>query len=209
MASKDGLAYVKQLADSGDWTYIGGEEPHESDINPVAQDRYYIHHNYYLDKGKVISNDAPTPSHDQQCACNKQIKFNCWVHNKNTNEIMVIGSVCYKKFFEKRHCVKCDEPFSSDIYLVCKECRPALVRFRDERVASNQDCIVCREPLTEQAQSYKAAMCYSCYRRSGWTNPRVDRNLKKFTNLCKKRVKADKERLKALASTQRVSSVTI
>lgn len=90
------------------------------------------------------------PKYTNTCYFGHKIKQNCYIHNRFTNEIKVVGNICICKFVKKkdlpkRVCCKCRAPHKSRKHDFCKEC-------------SKIYCFQCRQP--KEFPSYK--YCQSC-----------------------------------------------
>jgi len=103
---------TKEEIENGDWVYAGG-------------DQCGAHLNYF----KIVFPEAESlPEHEDHCVCNHPIKWNCYIRHKVTNEVIVLGNCCIKKFIPKsmRTCGMCGEPHKNRKDNYCNDCRKHL-----------------------------------------------------------------------------------
>ena len=92
---------------SDDYNYCGGD-------SPKRKKYFYQIFKHYDYPEKVNS-----------CLCNTNIKNNCYVYNKKTNHILILGSCCIKKFCSngtKKTCELCNKPHRNRNKNRCKGC---------------------------------------------------------------------------------------
>ena len=114
-STPEGRKLVEDMHKKG-WVYLGGE----------ATTNNKAHTNYWeLSKNSYNLTDEDKPAHSGICKCGEQIRYNCWILNKETREIKIIGGVCIKKFTggKLRVCDECGEPHRNRVINKCNECR--------------------------------------------------------------------------------------
>jgi len=145
------------------WIYVGGEcKKNDS------------RHKRYWDLCKISYNlaDDDLPPHLKNCECGEEIRYNCWIFNKETREIKVVGGVCIKQFTNNmlRVCDECGEPHKNRVINKCNECRnklPLCVECGEpNKYLVNNKCRECRRGYCEDCgksinPQYKR--CYDCY----------------------------------------------
>ena len=96
---------IKELKNLDDWRYAGGEK------------------NQHLNYFNLLN--LQKPEKQDNCLCDHSITENCYIYNKSTNELKVLGNCCIKKFLKKssRTCEKCDQPHRNRIINQCNKCR--------------------------------------------------------------------------------------
>ena len=132
--NKKGLIKMKKIIDNSDWIYAGGDfESHWNYFNIFKKD-------YYWGKSDW------KPKWKGNCVCGELIERNCWLYNKKTNKIIVIGSKCINKFKKKQKklCSICGEEHRNIIVNKCNDCRIGL-------------CDICGCDINE-----KYSKCYNC-----------------------------------------------
>lgn len=102
---------TKEEIQSGDWVYAGGD--HERHL------RYFY---------QVFPEAESLPGHEDRCVCNHPIKWNCYIRHKVSNEVVVLGNCCIKKFIKDsgRTCGMCGEPHKNRKDNHCNDCRKHL-----------------------------------------------------------------------------------
>ncbi len=122
--------YGMNVSELKNWKYAGGNQGR--------------HKNYF----KLYFGDDILPEYASQCVCGKDIKENCYIHNEETDEILIIGNECIKKFMPKesigRRCMVCNAPHKNRKNNKCDECRIGF-------------CIDCEKPINSW---YKK--CFAC-----------------------------------------------
>ena len=106
--------------------------------------------NYFY---KIFKN-LDFPEFEDKCLCNTNIKKNCYVYNKTTKHIIILGSCCIKKFCKygiKQTCDLCNKPHKNRIGNKCNECR--LIK----KLYSGF-CIDCNKVIDR-----KYLKCYICF----------------------------------------------
>jgi len=87
------------------------------------------------------------------CLCNTNIKNNCYVYNKKTKDIIILGSCCIKKFCvngTKKTCELCNSPHSNRKINRCDFCLYI-------KIYSGK-CVDCEIEINT-----KFKRCYSCF----------------------------------------------
>lgn len=135
-----GNGYVQTLIEElGDdfmnkWSYAGGN-------------RGKRHKNYFelFNKEKKLEEPEPT----DRCACGHKIVENCYIYNKELNELRILGSCCIKKFLNE-----------SNRGRTCKDCGSS---HRNRKVNYCNDCRFkyCENCAKKKNNNYK--YCFPCY----------------------------------------------
>lgn len=73
-------------------------------------------------KNIELNYDIEYPMIKYVCICNHAIKRNCYIRNKETKEIIVMGSCCVMKFEVKKACFNCNKKHGRTKSNICIEC---------------------------------------------------------------------------------------
>lgn len=68
------------------------------------------------------NSDLEWPKHSLLCVCGHWIKKQCYIQNILTNEIIVVGNCCIKKFNIKKKCIQCQNTHNRTKYNICIDC---------------------------------------------------------------------------------------
>jgi len=93
------------------------------------------------------NNKYPQPSHTNKCKCGHHIEENCYVIDKNTEDIVVLGNCCIQKFCpdnNNRTCEICNEKHKNRVVNRCNKCRLG-------------KCDICDKKCND-----KYSTCYEC-----------------------------------------------
>lgn len=93
-------------SDFDEWEYVGGEE----DLP------YWC---FKSDEYNLVK-----PDHQDYCGCSTRIAINVYVRNVFTNEVIVVGRECMKRFMNGllKKCFICSSPHKNRLYDVCNSC---------------------------------------------------------------------------------------
>ena len=97
---------------SGSWKYVGGDTGR--------------HLNYY----RVVFRDKELPGKKTKCICDHIIRENCYIRNRDSDILLVLGNCCIKRFLPankaKRTCEICNKTHRNRIVNRCNQCRKGL-----------------------------------------------------------------------------------
>ena len=87
-----------------------------------GQERFYKQFsNRRLPVGKGL------PKHKETCICKTHIKSNCYIYNRETQKLLIIGKCCAKKFIDntlfKYKCIKCNIVKRKTKNSYCNNCK--------------------------------------------------------------------------------------
>ena len=138
-STAEGRKLVDSYLKSGDWIYAGGE----------FNNKDPRHYNYWtMTKKSYNLTDQNIPQNlTNKCLCNEEIQNDCWIMNKKTFEMLVVGNVCIKKF-------------TKGTLRVCDECG---AKHRNRKLNKCNDCKVgyCCDCGKSNDNGY--VRCYLCY----------------------------------------------
>lgn len=79
------------------------------------------HYNYW----KILFPNTELPESDFECVCLHHIQENCYIYLPNTDEIVILGNCCIKKFIPtcNRSCEVCGDTHKSRNDNRCKNCK--------------------------------------------------------------------------------------
>jgi len=153
----EGLEKIRKLKLNKDWVYAGGDEG--------------SHLNYWNIFNK--KHNFERPKHKENCVCNQEIYYNCWIVNLKKKKVKTIGNECILKFVDyKRTCEICKEPHRNSKNNRCNECRIKYCITCDKKKNNKYDeCSKCKfkkEPkngfclLCNKDINSKFNYCYTC-----------------------------------------------
>lgn len=93
------------------WVYAGGDGG--------------SHKNYW----KLVKHDhnLTRPAYTSYCICSHEIARNCFLMNKHTKDVIVVGNCCIKRFMPReasgRTCTICSKPHKNRKNNYCNDCR--------------------------------------------------------------------------------------
>lgn len=121
----------KRLGNFDEWRYAGGNQ---------GSHKLY----FYL----MFGEKRKPPAVETHCQCNHFIKEQCYIYNSGTDQLVVLGNCCIKKFIPKhmRTCEDCDKPHRNRKWNKCNECVKKI-------------CFNCGKQ-----NSPKYRFCYKCYK---------------------------------------------
>ena len=94
---------------NGSWKYVGGDTGR--------------HLNYF----KRVFPNKELHENKKKCICDHVIKENCYIYNKHSGIILVLGNCCIKRFLPKnrasRTCEMCNETHRNRTVNRCNKCR--------------------------------------------------------------------------------------
>ena len=135
MSTHDGIQKVDNYSKDNNWIYAGGDNKHHLNYWNI----FYTSKNW---SGK-------TPKKKKKCVCNHIIERNCWIYNKKTKQMKVIGACCIEKFnLGGRTCAICGDEHNNRKNNYCNNCRKGI-------------CDDCYKPLKNT--NYK--ICYHCNKK--------------------------------------------
>ena len=112
------------------WIYFGG------DIKKSPYDDVGTHHRYFCKRWKDFFDKQPIIPWDDRCVCKHKIFKNCYILNKETKEIQIIGSCCIKKFgLQGKTCSRCNKVHKNRSDNYCNDCR---VIIQEEELIKNR-----------------------------------------------------------------------
>jgi hypothetical protein len=112
--------------------YCGGD--HDEHLN------YW---NQYWTTKKIY--DKKLPEHNEKCLCEHPIEKNCYVHNRETDQIIVLGNCCIKRFVtkSKRTCDRCGDNHRNTKLNFCNTCHPKCRRCHKKVYNDEKHCDWC------------------------------------------------------------------
>ena len=125
-----------------DYYYCGG------DYQPKLNYFYQIFKHYDCPKKQNI------------CLCNTNIKKNCYVYDKETDHILILGSCCINKFTKngtRKTCENCNEQHKNIKDNICNNCRKIKQQLSKYKKFSGF-CLDCNKKIDNK---YK--YCYNCH----------------------------------------------
>lgn len=158
--------------------------------NPLEEWRYAggdtgEHEEYF----KTLFGNKQAPPHESYCICEHYIEENCYLQNKISGELIVVGNYCIKKHMPKnqagRTCSDCEQPHKNRKDNFCKDCREkrkrACPRCNEKRETKKQEicnsCIekekrACRN-CNEPRENLQDKVCQTCYILLNWDDYKV------------------------------------
>jgi hypothetical protein len=113
---------INRYADDKEWIYFGGNPKDEYSDDHDGKASH--HANYFLQSSQQYLGCTPYVPKEHHCLCGVAIKQNCFIFNKKTHEIKVIGNCCIKKFnLQGRTCFDCGAIHKNRKDNMCNECR--------------------------------------------------------------------------------------
>ena len=115
----DGLVAAGGSADLRDYVYAGGDTDGR---------QAYFNARY--------KNSRRQPDHKKACVCSHKIKENCYIENKYTGCLYVVGNVCIKRFMPGgliRTCSICGTTHKNRKDNLCGKCRDTVVFVKVDR----------------------------------------------------------------------------
>lgn len=139
--------------------------------------------------------DVVIPPYTNRCVCTKKIEENCWIMNKETCEVFVVGNHCVKRFLKKenwklKRCMGCGDPClkrTSDFCDICEEKyanymkkqiikqykkQQEKIRVAEENGTLYKFCIDCNKYIFKQGKKY--IYCYNCKQIHNDTTSNLD-----------------------------------
>ena len=120
MTTKKGILTVDKFSKDKNWIYVGGD--------------YNEHLKYFEMVSKSYGWDKK-PKHKEYCICGHYIEKNCYIYNKSTNKLKIIGIECINKFkLNGRTCDICGEKHKNRIVNRCNDCRYGICDYCDKNI---------------------------------------------------------------------------
>jgi hypothetical protein len=95
------------------------------------------------------------PNHKDSCICKTHIKTNCYIFNRESKRLLIIGKCCAKRFIDntlfKYKCIKCNIVKRKSKNTFCNDCKS------NWRECSVPEC----KTIIDKRYSY----CYNCNRK--------------------------------------------
>ena len=138
------------------------KEKHNISFEKFENDYYYCGGDYQpkLNYFYQIFKHYDCPEKEQICLCNTNIKRNCYVYNKETKHILILGSCCIKNFTKNginKTCEKCNEQHKNIKDNICNNCRKIEQQMLKYKKFSGF-CFDCNKKIDTK---YK--YCYNCH----------------------------------------------
>lgn len=104
--------------------FVGSDEDYlETYLNNMyGQERFYKQFSY-----RRPPQGMGLPKHKDNCVCKTHIKTNCYIFNRETKKILIIGKCCAKRFIDntlfKYKCIKCNVVKRKTKNSFCNDCK--------------------------------------------------------------------------------------
>lgn len=107
------------------------------------------------------------PDHENVCVCNHKIKENCFIEQKSTRKIFVIGNHCVRRFTGvRRTCTFCGTIHKNMKDNLCKDCR--------------KKHIFINVAYTQKEEAKSLGACWNPTVRMWWVHPSNKNAIEKF-----------------------------
>jgi len=139
--------------------------------------------------------DVVIPPYTNRCVCTKKIEENCWIMNKETCEVFIVGNHCVKRFLKKenwklRRCLGCGIACQKKSHW-CLDCEEEFAEYRKKQIIKQYKkqqrkikeaeengtlykfCIDCNKYIFKQGKKY--IYCYNCKQIHNDTTSNLDR----------------------------------
>jgi hypothetical protein len=138
------------LGDLNDWIYAGGNR---------GSKLKYFNQNYEMINCK----------YKNYCVCGHVIIENCYIFNKKTGQLKVLGNCCIKRYLpknnQKKTCKKCNNAHKNRLNNLCNNCRiKYLCKCGNEKELEKEKCFKCLTICkcgNKKKEVYKN--CWNCY----------------------------------------------
>ena len=120
-----------------EWRYAGGDSGSHANYYNMIKDEYNLEE----------------PGSEALCICTHPIVENCYIRHIKTNQLVVIGNCCIKRFMSEvagRRCTNCDKIHKNRTTNLCNECRKVYCEF-------------CKYELGINTVSAERGMCQECF----------------------------------------------
>jgi len=118
-----------------------------------------------------------------RCVCTKKIVENCWIMNKYTSEVLVVGNHCVKRFLKQenwklKRCMGCGDPSLKRTSEFCDKCENEFAEYQRKKMLKEYEkqqkkiklaeengtlykfCVDCNKFIYKQGKKY--IYCYTC-----------------------------------------------
>lgn len=167
--NKKGKTYMEimkeRLGNFEDWEWVGGCLPnYEDDQSGIAYFNYYF-------KGK-----RDPPEIENRCVCTHDIYENCWIYNRQTDIVEVVGNCCIQKFMGNsnkkngkiKKCKNCKSPHNNRKTVYCNKCRDyQYCKSCDKHISPSKricdDCNIDKKCLKCGKKTKGYDECFKCH----------------------------------------------
>jgi len=131
--------------------FVGSDEAYLDPYldNLYGQARFFKKFPYRRANGKGL------PTHKDNCVCKTHIKTNCYIFNRETQKLLIIGKCCAKRFIDstlfKYKCIKCNIVKRKTKNSFCNNCE----------LNWHECCVSECKTIIDKRYSY----CYNCNRK--------------------------------------------
>ena len=114
---------IQEYCRDNDWIYFGGGR-HKTSFDKAKNCHFRYYKQISMDLLGYYYESPQKHFSDDRCVCGHVISQNCYIFNKITKDIVIIGNCCIRKFnLEGKTCSECGASHKNRNDNFCNECR--------------------------------------------------------------------------------------
>jgi hypothetical protein len=154
---------VDAYSRDNNWCYFGGGQY----VTEYQKNKKAHHYNYFMKAWPDHFKHQPYIGHEERCVCNTPIKQQCYIINRDTKEVVVLGNCCIEKLrLSGRTCSRCHAKHRNRKDNLCNDCR-VIVKKQEELIEYNATrCI--EQGCDNKKNTWRGKSmprCYTCYKK--------------------------------------------
>ena len=143
------------------WCYFGGGQY----TTEFQKNKTKHHFNYFMKAWRDYFKHQPYIGIESRCVCNKPIKQQCYIINRDTKEIVVFGNCCIEKArLSGRTCGLCHAKHRNRSDNYCNDCRIIIKKQEEDIKLKEITCI--EEGCNNKKKKWNGKLmprCKSCF----------------------------------------------
>tara|TARA_R110002050_G_scaffold114714_1_gene230418 strand:- start:717 stop:1244 length:528 start_codon:yes stop_codon:yes gene_type:complete len=159
--------FVDPYVNDPDWCYFGGGQ-YTTEYQKCKQAHHY---NYFMIAWPSYFKYEPKPGFQEECECGMEIQQQCYIINKKTKQIVVLGNSCIERLRNgtSRTCGLCHAVHRNRSDNYCNDCRIIIKQQEDAKKLKASEATRCIEEgcMRKRFPANKkwAVRCKGCYAR--------------------------------------------
>lgn len=152
---------VDAYARDKNWCYFGGGKY----TTQFQKNKKAHHYNYFMSAWKYYFEHQPHIAPACRCVCNTPITQQCYIINRETKEVVVLGNCCIEKLnLSGRTCGLCHVKHNNRSDNLCNDCRLVVKKQEADKELKATQCI--EEGCTRKKNPWNGQLlprCKSCF----------------------------------------------